>query len=250
MMASNDVRHIQKLMLAKDERPADRNDFEAMVLNGENMHFHRLLCGHLYEAGSAFRDIDRAHPHIANSAVAGTEYEDTLRRLREAFAQQPPGAFHHSFLKAVRDKFGFHYLPEAIRPKLDEFVLKGEIDAVAIHAELSGLSRYLIADFISLGILQDILNAELPALHEAFDNAMGKVLDLARDLSDIVDLMLLPLLERDQSAIIKREAGTLSVQVELTNEKQQLDELITRADHPEQRSDEAERDSAVVREWT
>jgi hypothetical protein len=241
MMASNDVRHIQKLMLAKGEGVGDGNDFETMVLNGEVLHFHRLLCGHLYEAGTAFREIDREHPHIANSAVAGTEYEATLRRLREAFAQHPPGAFHHSFLKAVRDKFGFHYLPEAIRPKLEEFIQLGDIDAVVIHSELSGLSRYVIADFISIGILQSILNAELPGLHEAFDKAMSKVLDLARDLSDVVDLMLLPLLERDESAIIKRERGTLSVQVELTNEKQQLDELRNRADHPEPRGEEAER---------
>jgi len=224
MMASNDVRHIQKLMLAKDERIGQSNDFENVVLNGEILHLERMLCGHLYEAGTAFRNIDIPHPEIASTAVQGTEYEPSLQRLREVYASEPPGAFHNSFLYEVRNKFGFHYKDQAIQHKLEEFLRRGDVEAVVIHAELSGLSRYVIADHVSIGMLQDILDAELPDLHEAFGKAMDKALLLARDLSDVVDLMLLPLIEQHESAIIKRETGTLSVQCDLVNAKQKVDE--------------------------
>lgn len=224
MMASNDVRHIQKLMLSKDERIGQGNDFGSVVLNGEILHLERMLCGHLYEAGTAFRNIDIPHPEIAGTAVHGTEYEPSLQRLREMYASDPPGAFHHSFLYEVRNKFGFHYKSEAIKHKLEEFLRRGDLEAEVIHAELSGLSRYVIADHVSIGMLQDILNTELPDLNEAFEKAMDKALSLARDLSDVVDLMLLPLLERHESAIIKREIGTLSVQCDLVTAEQKVDE--------------------------
>jgi hypothetical protein len=211
MMASNDVRHIQKLMLSKDERIEHGNAFENVVLNGEILHLERLLCGHLYEAGNAFRNIDVPHPEVADTAVEGTEYGASLRRLREIYASNPPVAFHRSFLYEVRNQFGFHYNPKAIQSKLEEFLRRGNLEGEVIYAELSGLSRYVIADHVLIGMLQDILNAELPDLHEAFGKAMDKALSLARDLSDVVDLMLLPLLEQHESAIIKRETGTLSV---------------------------------------
>jgi hypothetical protein len=225
MMASNDLRHVQKLMLSKDERIGQGNTFENNVLNGEILHLERMLCGHLYEAGTAFRKIDIPNPDVANTAVQGTEYEASLQRLREIYASDPPGAFHRSFLYEVRNKFGFHYKPEAIQYKLEEFLRRGDVEAEVIHAELSGLSRYVIADQVSIGMLQDILNAELPDLHEAFEKAMGKALRLAGDLSDVVDMMLLPLIEQRESAIIKRETGTLSVQCDLMTAKQKVDEL-------------------------
>jgi hypothetical protein len=37
--------------------------------------------------------------------------------------------------------------------------------------------------------------------------------------------MLLPLLEQDESAILKREAGTLFVQVDIMTAKQHVDEM-------------------------
>ena len=55
---------------------------------------------------------------------------------------------------------------------------------------------------------------------------------MARDLSDVVDLMLLPLLERDASAIVKQETGTLSVEVEIIAAKQKVDEMRASATTP------------------
>ena len=43
MMASNDVRHIQKLMLSKNEQIGQGNQFEEAVLNGEILHFERRV---------------------------------------------------------------------------------------------------------------------------------------------------------------------------------------------------------------
>lgn len=66
MMAVNDVRHIQKLLLLRTELDQDASEFERISLNGELLHLKRLLCGHLYEAGNAFRAIDGPHPELAD----------------------------------------------------------------------------------------------------------------------------------------------------------------------------------------
>jgi hypothetical protein len=195
------------------------------VLNGELLHLHRLLCSHLYEAANAFRAIDDQQPEMANAAVEDTGYEQGLQRLREAYASDPPGAFHHSYLREIRHQFGFHYKSESIRAKLEDFITAGSLDGTVIAAESGGLSRYVVADHLMIGMLQDILNAELPSLHAAFEVVMGKALSLAKDLADVVDLMLLPLLVQNPSAIIKQESGTLSVQVELMNAKPRVDKL-------------------------
>jgi len=233
MMAANDVRHVQKLSLLAIERIDQGTAFDRIVLNGEMLHLHRLLCGHLFEAGIAFRDIDTDHPELADSAVRGTEHESTLRHLREAYASDPPGAFHFSFLKQVRDQFGFHYKAEKIQSKLQDFVSRSDMDGTVIGAEFGGLTRYVIADHLLIGMLQDILDSELPDLHTAFEKIMGKTLSLAGDLADVVDLMLLPLLEEDSSAIIKQESGTVSVQPELLAAKQKVDKQRALSGSPE-----------------
>jgi hypothetical protein len=200
------------------------------------LHFHRLLCGHLYEAGNAFRAIDAPHPELANAAVHGTEYEESIQRLREAYASDPPGAFHHSFLKKVRDQFGFHYKHEAIQTKLQDFVQRADVDGTIIAAELSGLSRHVVADHLSIGMLQDILAAELPDLHVAFGNIMEQGIRLARNLVDVVDLMLLSLLEKNESTIIKREQGVLSAHQELLTAKKEVNQQRPSPGSPERKS--------------
>jgi hypothetical protein len=144
MMAANDLRHVHKLLLSADDRMEHASTFDREVLNGEILHLDRLLCGHLYEAGNAFRAVDVPHPELANTAVQGTENTESLQRLRTAYASDPPGAFHHSFLKEVRDQFGFHYKSEAIEAKLRDFVRENSLDGIVIAAEDSGLSRYVV----------------------------------------------------------------------------------------------------------
>lgn len=213
MMSVNDVRHIQKLLLPLIDRveEGNGNKLERESLNGELLHLQRLLCGHLYEAGIAFRAIDTSAPEIANAAVRGEqEYELALQTLREMYAPQPNGSFHHTFLKAVRDQFGFHYQDGPIRTKLQQFIQEANLDGTAIVAEYGGLSRYSIGDHVSIGLIQDILNSELHTLHANFSEATGNTLKLAKALSDVVDLMLLPLLE-NPDAIIEIEESELKV---------------------------------------
>jgi hypothetical protein len=215
MMSVNDVRHIQKLLLPLIDRTEEGNEFERIALNGEILHLQRLLCGHLYEAGTAFRAIDVTNPELANAVVRGEpEYESALQTLREIYASDPPGAFHRTFLKEIRDQFGFHYQDGPIRAQLENFIRQANVEGTAIVAEHGGLSRYSIGDHISIGLIQDLLNAEIHTLHAGFSEATQKTLKLAKALSTIVDLMLLPLLERPE-AIIRIEESTLPVPVGL-----------------------------------
>lgn len=101
---------------------------------------------------------------------------------------------------------------------MESYIQQGNLDGTAIVAEYSGLSRYSIGDHISIGIIQDLLDAELHTLHIGFSQATEQILKLAKALSIIVDLMLLPLLEKP-NAIIRIEEGTLPVAAGLSEQR-------------------------------
>ena len=57
MLETDDSRHLQKLLINAPEHFDRSNNLDSSILNGERSHLFRLLCGHLYEAGGAFRSF-------------------------------------------------------------------------------------------------------------------------------------------------------------------------------------------------
>jgi hypothetical protein len=110
MLASDDARHIQMLLLMLEGIENHSTPFDRSITNGTTLHLFRLLCGHLCEAGIAFRNLENTHQHLVDSAATGeTKLKGDLTSVRQAFATTPKGAFHYSFLEPIRTNFGFHY---------------------------------------------------------------------------------------------------------------------------------------------
>src|SRR5438132_6210383 len=129
MAATDDARHIQKLALIALDDAKSTSELEGPILNGELLHLFRLLCGHLYEAGMAFRVLEDAAPELLDKAACCEHDGKTyLDRLRIAYAKSPPGAYHYSFLKPIRDSISFHYLDEPLSKALRKHNDAGDLE--------------------------------------------------------------------------------------------------------------------------
>ena len=70
MMAADDVRHLSKLFVSATHRLKEANSIESSILDGELAHLFKLLSGHLFEAGKAFRNLEETCPGDLDKAVA------------------------------------------------------------------------------------------------------------------------------------------------------------------------------------
>ena len=87
MLATDDSRHLQKLLFNADEHFNKSNDFEVSILNGDLLHLFRLLCGHLYEAGGAFRSFENKRPgYLERVLVDSPESISHLKFLKHAYS--------------------------------------------------------------------------------------------------------------------------------------------------------------------
>jgi hypothetical protein len=115
MMATDDIRHLTKLVIVQHE-PPDATPSEKAVVEGEVGHLFRLLCGHLFEALSAFADLDDKYrgpldgsvrtPQSEEERARATTALETVRREREHILGNK-GRRH--FIATVRNLVGFHY---------------------------------------------------------------------------------------------------------------------------------------------
>ena len=211
MLAADDARHLQMLLLMADDQGHDFTKFDRLITNGTTLHLFRLLCGHLYEAGIAFRAIEQSHPQVLDEAVTGDQkLEGNLTNIRQAYAQDPEGAFHYSFLKPMRTHFGFHYKDEPLREALRKHNEAKDLEGTMIVAEYLGLGRYTVCDHLVTSAIQDLLGAEWSEFQEKFDEVMGKAIELAGILGQIVNQLLLHLFKQREEAIISEEGGTVT----------------------------------------
>ena len=58
MAATNDVRHLQKLVLTLFDKEEPTTQSETIIREGELGYFLRLFCAHLSEVGNALRCLD------------------------------------------------------------------------------------------------------------------------------------------------------------------------------------------------
>jgi len=215
LMAVNDVRHIQKLLIEVDDRTALKDNFSLPIKSGEILHLFRLLSGHLYEAGIAFRSIDAT---LLDTAVSsgGAEEVARLTYLRQSFATEGPDALHYAYMKPLRDNLGFHYKMEPLKEALEYHVMQQDLEGVLIISEFSGLSRYSIADHLANAEIRQIIGVEMNEYPDAFQRRTGEVIKLVDALTHVVDLLLLHILEIRQGAILGIDDGKVGVSPRLS----------------------------------
>lgn len=210
LMAVNDARHIQKLLIFANDAKPKEGSFAQPVASGEILHLFRLLCGHLCEAGIAFRSIK---PDLFDKAVPLDDEEglQQLEYLRRSFSTDGGDALHYAYLKPIRDNMGFHYKMEPLKAALERHIADNDLNGTLIIAEFLGLSRYCIGDHLANSEVRDILGATLETYQEAFLSRMGEVIRLAGALSYVVDLFLLNVMESRPGSVIESTAGDMLV---------------------------------------
>ena len=237
MMATDDARHLQKLLIIAGEDLDQANEAETAILNGEMAHLFRMLCGHLYEAGIAFRAVDQARSDQVQAAVASDkEGKTALDYVREAYAVGPEEeAFHYSFLKPIRDEVGFHYKAEPLNEALNTLISTPNFDATLTVCENSGLSRYNITDHLAAIIFTTQLNVKLEELPEKLQEKMEEVINLAGHLASVVDLLVLHLFETRPVSVLEKHYSTITVPPQVLQAREKVDRERTDQEAAERR---------------
>jgi hypothetical protein len=214
MLANDDVRHLQKLLLSANARVKEANEIERSILNGEILHLFKLLSGHLYEAGNAFCNLEQMRSGLLDSAIGNDrERQAELNYLREVYTARTKDAFHYAFLKPIRDYVGFHYKEKHLHAALVTHDKAKDLDGNLIVVEYAGLGRYSVSDHLALAVIQESLGATPDNLHERFSEAMGEALKLAA-LFQVVDHLLLHIFMEREDAIIKQQDSEIVVSPE------------------------------------
>ena len=224
MLATDDVRHLWKLSVVARERVDEANDVEREILNGELQHFFRLMCGHLYEAMGAFRDLDTKHPALLDAAVAAaTDAREALERallsVRQACRDTHPpnkGAGkargkRKSFVDTVRNFVGFHYHEGKLRDALVKH--RAGLEGTAIFARASAFSRYAVTDQLVMLLIADEIapRATLAQIKAKLFEAIGETLDLGGDLALVVDGLIAYHVVPAHRATIERSAASITI---------------------------------------
>jgi hypothetical protein len=212
MMAVDDVRHLQKLLIVARERADVADEIERSILNGELGHLFRLLCGHLREAQTAFRNLEEKCPRRFERALAGDDRaKAALETVRQAFRPRGPQGVHDPFLHEVRNQVAFHYSDEKLREAFKRHLKAGHIKGIVTLTPFSGLGRYTVTDHLANLVLVDVLGGDITELPQKFLIKVGEVIALAGALAYAVDYLLIYLFGERPKAILEERDGVISV---------------------------------------
>ncbi|HNP29099.1 MAG TPA: hypothetical protein PKK23_08650 [Nitrospirales bacterium] len=226
MLATDDSRHLRKLLLNADEHFDKGNDLECSILNGELLHLFRLLCGHLYEAGVAFRSLEKIRPgYFKNILPNRQEIITHLNFLNTAYSVGEEGAFHYSFLKPVRDRVGFHYKETIFLERLNTHVQTDDLEGNLIITQFSGLSRYSVTDHLVMSAIHDLLGGGLDNFQENFEQAMGQAINLAASLENVLNDVLLSIFKTHPEFISKITEGEVCISPSFLKAKEKAERL-------------------------
>jgi hypothetical protein len=200
--ATNDVRHLQKLMLSSSaENPG--NEVESLVREGENVYLLRMLCGHLYEAGNALRHLDgRCKKQVDELIKHDSEAVKLIKKLRHICNDKSDGGLWKT-LDKMRNQVSFHYPETAFAESLKE----NSNDAKFALVQYSGMGRYSATDTIMKTIAIRALGGSLTD----FQNKVGEAISLAGLLAQTVDLLVGALFEKYETAVLETKRGTVKV---------------------------------------
>jgi len=222
MMATDDVRHLQKLLLSANARLKESNEIERSILNGEILHLFKLLSGHLYEAGNAFRNLESQCSGQLEAATGNDdERKSDLKYLRQVYANTSDGSFHYAFLKPIRDYLGFHYKERQLYEALERHIKAKDLEGnLIVVVEYEGLGRYSVSDHLAVSAIQELLGASPDTLHQDFSEAMAEALQVAWALFRVVDHLLYEIVKKEEKAIIEEQDGEVFVPEEFLGDKQ------------------------------
>ncbi len=194
MMATDDARHLQKLLIMTRARVLEANEIEQAILNGELGHLFRLMCGHLWEAAEAFNHLDRRSPRLLDSAMTDARAKEALARVRAAYKPRKPGKGTRTFIDVVRNFVAFHYNEQKLGKALEKHQRAGHLEGTLILSPFSGLGRYTVTDHLATLLMADEIGGTFEEFSRKFMENIGHAIGLAGDLGDVVDYLITHLL--------------------------------------------------------
>ncbi len=197
MLATDDVRYLQKLLIAKGESGQEASESERAILNGEIGHLFRLMCGHLYEAVKAFAALDKRCTGLLDAAASDDRARAALARVRQACAAiLSTKNGRRSFIHIVRNLVGFHYIGQKLERTLDKHERAGHLEGTLVLSQFQGLGRYTVTDHLVLFLVADEIGGSLDEFQERYKREIGEAIGLAGALGNIVDYLIGHILER------------------------------------------------------
>jgi hypothetical protein len=202
MAATNDVRHLQKLVLSYSaENPA--NEVESLVREGENVYLIRMFFGHLYEAGNALRHLDgQCKKQVDELIKDDSEAVKLIKNLRDIYSDKSDSGLWKA-LDKMRNKVSFHYPETAFAESLKEHPDEAKFAMV----EFSGMGRYSATDTV----LKTIAIRALGGSMEDFQNKVGEAISLAGLLAQTVDRLVGALFEKYETAVLEQKREVVKV---------------------------------------
>src|SRR3989442_11378505 len=119
MMATEDARHLQRLLIkVRETEGATVSDRE--IVNGEIGHLFRLLCVPLFEAMKTLEGFDKKCSGLLDAAATDARAKEALQHVR----RQCPVILHRkgrrAFIDVVRNLLSAHYIGPKLRKALDK----------------------------------------------------------------------------------------------------------------------------------
>lgn len=231
MLATDDVRHLQKLIIRSSEGVNEDNKSERAIREGEQGHLFRLICGHLYEAGDAFRALDGNRKFSArlDAAVANTDHgELALAFVREAYRPLDPnipddkGGLAYSFLYHMRHFIGFHYKDEKLREAFVHHQHSEVFEGSIVLAEWTGLGRYTLTDLLAKLVIADAVGGDVKRVITEFPDRMRDAIKLAGNLGLVTDYLVGHMFKQNPAAPLEREDDLISIHPSLRTLQEQL----------------------------
>jgi hypothetical protein len=180
MAATNDVRHLQKLLLAQmDEEPS--TNVARLTREGELGYLLRMFFGHLHEAGIAFRNLDTECKRRVDELIARDRTAKNLfSQLRSIYNDTSTKGLRKA-LVTIRN-LAFHYDGNEFADSLQ----LNWSEAKLVIAAMGGMSRYCFTDQILMRRTVEGVGGI-----ENFQSTMvGDAIKLAGTLAQAVDHLL------------------------------------------------------------
>jgi hypothetical protein len=217
MAATNDALLNQKRTIVAREQAGDLTDLDRSVLNGELGYYVRMLYGHLFEAGIAFRQLDDAlGSQIDEILKDDKEAMAALQRLREVYRDTSEDGFNRTVLVRVRNLAAFHYKETQFKEGVTAF---GITDSQIIISPHRGIGRYIVTDQIMNRSVWEFVGGTM----EKFSASLEKAISLADSLGVTVSHLVAHRFEQRGIRITTRE-GTLRIEPEVNRMRQKVEE--------------------------
>ena len=191
MLATDDVRHLQKVLITTLHNDASANESERAIAEGELGHSFRLMCGHLCEALEAFANLDKDCASVLGAAAIDARATEALARVRRAWNVIRSGrrTKNRSFIDVVRNKVGFHYDPQRLKSALDKHRRTGPLKG-SLVLSFSGLGRYEVTDDLVKLVILNEMGWDIREFRQKFAQEMGEAISLVGALGDVVDYLM------------------------------------------------------------